>query len=83
MIHDGVELIGVEAPAICAALATQRFSSRIAHTVGFFLLPTAISVMLNNVIQVANNRCAAYGLGMKSGNDAGNLFIFFICIFMI
>ena len=32
MIHDGVELIGVEAPAICAALATQRFSYLHFHT---------------------------------------------------
>ena len=32
MPHDGVELIGVEAPAICTALATQRFSHPQLHT---------------------------------------------------
>ena len=32
MIHDGVELIGAEAPAICAALATLRFSHPQLHT---------------------------------------------------
>lgn len=32
MIHDGVELIGAEAPAICAALATPRFPYLHFHT---------------------------------------------------
>ena len=87
MVHDGVKLIGVEAPVIGTVLVVARILSQIAHTVGlflgFFLLLAAKSVMLNDVIQIANNRCAAYGLGMESGNDAGDLFIFFVCIFMI
>ena len=87
MFHDGVKLIGVEAPVIGTVLVVARILSPIAHTVGLFLcffLPLAAkSVTLNNVTQIANNRCAAYGLGMESGNNAGDLFIFFVCIFMI
>ena len=87
MVHDGVKLIGVEAPVIGTVLVVARILSQIAHTVGlflvFFLLLTAKSIVLNDVIQIASNRCAAYGLGMESGNDAGDLFIFFVCIFVI
>ena len=54
MIHDGIELIGVEAPVIGTALVMPRIFSQIVHTVGrilgFFLLLAAKSVMLYDVI---------------------------------
>ena len=98
MIHDGVELTGVEASVVSTALIMLRILSQIAlillrifsqiaHTVGLFLgiflLLTAKFVVPNDIVQITDNRCAAYGLRMKSGNDAGDLFVLFVCIFMI
>ena len=87
MIQNGVELVGIEAPVIGTVLIMPSILSQIANIVGlllgFFLLPAAKCVVLDDVIQIADNRCAVCGLGMKSGYDAGDLFIFFVCIFMI
>lgn len=62
-------------------------SPQISHTVcfllGFLLLPSAVNIVLDDVFQVPNNRFAASGLGVISRDNAGDLFVFVICILVI
>lgn len=87
IVHDGIELVCIIAAVLRTTLVGVRILSQIAHTVcfllGFFLLPSAVNIVLNDVFQISNDRFAARGLGVVSRDDAGDLFKFFICILVV
>lgn len=44
---------------------------------------SAVNIVVNDVFQIPDNRLAAYSLGVVSRDDAGDLFVFVICILVI